>query len=144
MSDSTQAYEGMVADLVEKDAEIAKLEHDRNNLLNENLRLNDVVQIRAGHVTDFQQTVTNRDAEIAALRAEHERLENVLLSRGFRRCDIAACNCGSWHQFGGFALRFREINEATNDEWRNGETLLARIERIMRDLQALRDEVSHD
>jgi hypothetical protein len=48
----------------ERDAEIA--------------RLNDVVQIRAGHVTDLQQTVTNRDAEIAALRAENERMRAAL------------------------------------------------------------------
>jgi hypothetical protein len=79
-------------------------------------------------------------AEIARLLAENERLTNILYHNGFRSCDIAECNCGSWHQIGGFAARFREIEDATADEWRNGETLLTRIERIMLDLQALRGE----
>jgi hypothetical protein len=79
-------------------------------------------------------------AEIARLLAENERLTSILYHNGFRSCDIAECNCGSWHQIGGFAARFREIEDATADEWRNGETLLTRIERIMLDLQALRGE----
>ena len=105
------------------------------------------------------------NAEIAALKAEvenmtllleeykasekqavesRERLTSILYNNGFRVCDIAECNCGSWHQIGGFAARFREIEDASADEWRNGETLLTRIERIMLDLQALRGEGSHD
>jgi hypothetical protein len=47
-----------------KDAEIARLE--------------EVAQIRAGHVTYLQQTVTNRDAEIARLLAENEWLREAL------------------------------------------------------------------
>lgn len=77
-----------------------------------------------------------RDAEIERLTAENDKLLGVLEQHGFRRCDIAACNCGSWHHIGGFAARFREIEEATEDYWENGEVLLARIERIVSKLEA--------
>ena len=77
-----------------------------------------------------------RDAEIERLTAENDKLLGVLEQHGFRRCDIAACNCGSWHHIGGFAARFREIEEATEDYWENGEVLLARIERIVAKLEA--------
>ncbi len=76
------------------------------------------------------------DAEIERLTAENDKLLGVLEQHGFRRCDIAACNCGSWHHIGGFAARFREIEEATEDYWENGEVLLARIERIVAKLEA--------
>ena len=62
---------------------------------------------------------------------EIERLTDVLYQSGFVPCDIPACNCGSWHHTGGFAARFREIDEATSDFWKNGETLLDRIKRIV-------------
>lgn len=76
--------------------------------------------------------------EIAALRAQLEQAQgesgafrDLLEQHGFRRCDMAACACGSWHHVEGFAARFREIEEATDDYWINGETLLARVERIV-------------
>lgn len=79
-----------------------------------------------------------KDAEIAALRAQLERAQgesgafrDLLEQHGFRRCGMAACACGSWHHVEGFAARFREIEEATDDYWINGETLLARVERIV-------------
>jgi hypothetical protein len=74
-----------------------------------------------------------KDAEVAALT-------DVLMRSGFRRCDIAACNCGSWHHVGGFAERFREIDEATEDSYRNGETLLDRVKRIKAEVEALRKD----
>ena len=72
------------------------------------------------------------------LRADNERLTDVLRRNGFRECDIPVCNCGSWHHVGGFAERFREIDEATADDERNGETLLTRIGRIVADRERLR------
>lgn len=66
-------------------------------------------------------------------RAEKYELLLVLERHGFRRCDIPACNCGSWHQVGGFAERFREIEEVTEGYYRNGETLLDRITRIVQE-----------
>ena len=55
-----------------------------------------------------------------------DEAEWVLQNAGFRRCDIAACNCGSWHQVGGFKARFDEIKEAVEDAGysTNGKLLL--------------------
>lgn len=51
----------------------------------------------------------------ASLRAENERLRDVLHLNGFVRCDIAACNCGSWHARFGLRERFDEIKEDLAD-----------------------------
>lgn len=77
---------------------------------------------------------------VEELEARVEALEGELYRNGFVRCDIPACNCGSWHHTGGFAARFREIDEATDDFWRNGETLLDRIKRIAATEQEDSDE----
>jgi hypothetical protein len=79
--------------------------------------------------------------EIKALKAERDALTDVVHRSGFRRCDIAACNCGSWHQVEGWPQRYREIQEATNDDYVNGETLLQRVERICAERDALKTEL---
>lgn len=52
-----------------------------------------------------------------AEKAEHERdkLKDVLLRNGFVECDIAACNCGSWHARYGLRERLDEINDALRE-----------------------------
>lgn len=49
-----------------------------------------------------------------------------LTNAGFRRCDIPACNCNSWHHVGGLKARFDEIKEAVQEAGysTNGRTLL--------------------
>lgn len=42
-------------------------------------------------------------------------LEDVLRRNGFVRCDIPACNCGSWHGRYGIFERFAEIKEALQE-----------------------------
>ena len=68
-------------------------------------------------------------AEVAALRAENERLRielhdavaernaatDTLMAHGFVRCDIAACNCGRWHPRYGLQERFNEFKQALDD-----------------------------
>lgn len=76
-------------------------------------------------------TAAEMDAAWDDLAAENAALRDVLLRGGFVQCDIAACNCGSWHQRYGWPERFHEIDAATEDEARNGETLLARVQRII-------------
>jgi hypothetical protein len=76
-------------------------------------------------------------SEIEQLKAERDALTDVVHRSGFRRCDIAACNCGSWHQVEGWPQRYREIQEATENDRRNGETLLQRVERICAERDAL-------
>jgi len=39
-------------------------------------------------------------------------LRDVLRLNGFVRCDIAACNCGSWHARYGLQERWSEVKEA--------------------------------
>lgn len=58
-------------------------------------------------------------AEVAALRAALDQekvtnsdLEDVLHRNGFVRCDVAACNCGSWHARYGLRERMNEISDA--------------------------------
>jgi hypothetical protein len=36
--------------------------------------------------------------KVLRIRDEHERAVNFLEGRGYRRCDVPACNCGSWHK----------------------------------------------
>ena len=61
--------------------------------------------------------------------------EWVLRNAGFRECDIPACNCGSWHQVGGFKLRFDEIKEVVEGAGysTNGRTLLSAVEAMAAD-----------
>lgn len=78
--------------------------------------------------------------QILRLQAERDALVDVLYRSGFRRCSLAACNCGSWHQIEGWPKRVEEIQEATADDYVNGETLLRRVERICAERDALRVE----
>ncbi len=73
---------------------------------------------------------------VAELLAERDRLRRVLWDNGFRRCDVPACNCDSWHPHGGFYARFREIDEAVGDH--NGKTLLRAVEEMCAELSDLR------
>jgi len=38
-------------------------------------------------------------------------LQEVLIRNGFVRCDIAACNCGSWHHRYGLPERLNEVKD---------------------------------
>jgi hypothetical protein len=73
------------------------------------------------------------DVGLLAAGKRLEKAEWVLQSSGFRRCDIPACNCNSWHQVGGYAERFREIREAVEDAGysTNGKILLQVIKEIL-------------
>lgn len=76
---------------------------------------------------------TRREVEIYELQQRLEKAEWVLRASGFRRCDIPACNCNSWHQVGGYAERFREIKEAVEEAGysTNGKILLDVIKEIL-------------
>lgn len=38
-------------------------------------------------------------------------LQDVLIRNGFVRCDLAACNCGSWHARYGLPERWSEVKD---------------------------------
>lgn len=44
-----------------------------------------------------------------------DELCDVLQRNGFVRCDIAACNCGSWHARYGYRQRLEEVTELIVD-----------------------------
>lgn len=89
-------------------------------------------------VPDSEQARSVADL-IDALIAEVRDREDVLERAGFRRCDISACNCGSWHQVGGFKARFDEIKEAIAEHVDlNGKTLLTAVQEVLTDERARR------
>jgi hypothetical protein len=51
---------------------------------------------------------------IERLREERDERDDFILREGYRRCDISACNCGSWHG-GTWQRRLYEIRDALND-----------------------------
>ena len=54
-------------------------------------------------------------ADCRKAEAEIDELTDVLIRQGFARCDIPACNCGSWHHKYGLPERFAEIKEVLRD-----------------------------
>lgn len=64
------------------------------------------------------------------LQQRLDEMDSFLTRRGYRRCDIPACNCGLWH--GGHAEdRLHEIYEALGGC--NGTTPVPEIERLLAD-----------
>jgi uncharacterized protein YdcH (DUF465 family) len=55
------------------------------------------------------------ERELAAVKTERDELQEVLIRHGFIRCDIPACNCGSWHPRYGLPERMQEIKDALAD-----------------------------
>ena len=76
------------------------------------------------------------EATIAELRERLDIAERALIGHGYRQsCGIAACNCGDQWNHGGLAReRLGEIDDATRDYYQSGETLLARVQRIVAEL----------
>jgi len=79
---------------------------------------------------------------IAALLDEVSSLTDVLYRNGFVRCDIAACNCGSWHARYGLRERFEEIKDALSEATDlNGKTVLSALNEVITERDALAREV---
>jgi hypothetical protein len=68
----------------------------------------------------------------ADLKQRLERAEWFIASQGYRRCDIAACNCPYWHG-GHLRERFDEIQDVLLDAdiSLNGKTLLTAIKELV-------------
>lgn len=75
----------------------------------------DLIDIRWRHrLLDKLAEITRLKAELAEARRRLEKTLDFIESNGYRRCDIAACNCGSWH--GGHASqRLRELTDLLNE-----------------------------
>jgi len=69
---------------------------------------------------------------------EVECLNGQLRREGYRRCDIAACNCGEWH--GGHAAdRLRELSDELCDG--SSGTILDKVVALKADVERLREMV---
>jgi len=88
--------------------------------------------------TDISPTEADAAADmIESLIADVRTLEDVVEHAGFRRCDAPTCNCGSWHQVGGFKARFDEIKEAVAEHINlNGMTLLNAVKSLLAERDA--------
>ena len=72
-----------------------------------------------------------------------EELQYFLIRHGFVRCDIPACNCGSWHARYGLKERLDEIKEAVADAGyplcnENGNLLRVALNDLIGELNELR------
>jgi hypothetical protein len=83
--------------------------------------------------------MTHDDKLIEAV-ARAEKAERFIANEGFRRCDIMACNCGSWHG-GSASQRLHEIRELMeeHDISTNGETIYSALEKHFAALRAVRE-----
>lgn len=77
-----------------------------------------------------------------------EDLRDFLLREGYTRCDIPACNCGSWHGRYGLHERWREVKDLlTEADVLNNETgnLVSKaIEFLIRQRDEARNAVTQE
>lgn len=65
------------------------------------------------------------------LSEENDKLKDFLASRGYSRCNIPACNCGSFH--GGHAdERLRELSDYIKEHGMWQGTILASVKFVFR------------
>jgi hypothetical protein len=74
-----------------------------------------------------------------------DKVEDVLTSNGFVRCDVPACNCGSWHHRFGYPERFDEFKEALDEAGHpvcndNGNKPLSALRELVAERDAARAE----
>jgi hypothetical protein len=75
-----------------------------------------IIFTKAQFVRFATRIASQKDAlQPAPVQQALTELEDVLIRNGFVRCDIAACNCGSWHARYGLKERMAEIKEALAD-----------------------------
>lgn len=90
---------------------------------------------RAAHLNWLHEVVSAARMRHGASAVPDAELLDFIRREGYRRCDIPACNCGSWH--GGHASdRLREIGEVIEH---NGITILAAVEAAVSDRAELLD-----
>ncbi len=101
----------------------------------------DIKELRSWAAADRLAGLGELARLIDALLAERERLTDVLYSNGFVRCDISACNCGSWHARYGLRERFEELKDALSEATDlNGKTVLSALNEVIAERDALRSD----
>jgi len=122
----------LLAEVERQAGEIKSLADDRDFAL----EANKLTLKRARKAESERDNLTE---EIAALKAEADRLLDFMLRRGYVPCDIPACNCGMWH--GGHAeRRLNEVAEVViqADLYPKGNTILGAVQSAIAERDRLR------
>lgn len=100
--------------------------------------LSDANAFWAGHILFLV------DAYDSLLR-EQQAADEFIHRQGYRECDIAACNCGSWHDtYLPWRLRFYELSDALNDAGMRplNKTALAALQELIAERDALQTKLA--
>lgn len=100
--------------------------------------------IEAGIITEKVPPMFVANAVLAEVRRLLED-RDVLVRNGFVRCDIPACNCGSWHAQYGLPERMFEIKDALAEAGHplcndNGNLVRNALAALIADRDALRED----
>lgn len=93
-----------------------------------------------------ESKIQRLESELSAVTRERDEARDRLQRSGFVRCDIPACNCGSWHQRYGLPERMREIEQTLEDAGHplnndNGHLTRNALAQLVNEKDALRAEV---
>lgn len=102
-----------------------------------------MVRVFLDTVEDAKRRAPARSEEGEDSIAVGSKALRFIESQGYRRCDIPACNCGSWHG-GNMRARFDEIHDllVEHDVETNGKTLLGAVRGVLEDASSLRAELA--
>jgi hypothetical protein len=88
-------------------------------------------------LADCAKHVSKLTRENAELTVEVDRMRSFIEMRGYRRCDIPACNCNLWHG-GNAEQRLSEIHDQLDVQ---GQTTLTAIKAIQAEVETMRPVV---
>ena len=81
------------------------------------------------------QRIADLTSALEVVEARVRDAEDFIERRGYRKCDIPACNCPFWH--GGHAeARLSEIGESLRDAGINGGTIHGGVLELIRDKES--------
>ena len=67
-------------------------------------------EVELDYAVEKETEIDKLYQQLTAANARVEALEDRLVRSGFVRCDLPACNCGSWHQRYGLPERWRKTS----------------------------------
>lgn len=131
--------EPMCGHYVQDALKCRELEAERDAALQTNVHDEGSIHRLEAEVLEWQNAAASNGADFDRVHAENEalrqkaseldRAHRFIESEGYRRCDIPACNCGSWH--GGNAyIRLSEIADVLEDRTQ-GTTILDAVKALL-------------
>lgn len=98
---------GHAAAASSRDTELKAMQYDMEEAVD---GLNQTIR----EVEELRAAASSRDELVSSLQEKLRRAEWFIDKEGYRRCDIAACNCPYWHG-GNWQERFREISDIVQE-----------------------------